>query len=162
MFDFSFLDDGALIPINDESELEELMNAFECAGMHWANGDNALEGVRKITQEIRYIRIRPKEQGFGRRNVITFSDTKFQAYTVSEVLSRARGNKPHKVSVKRIKNHNIKSRKTIRRKYMEVTFLIKKTGEVVTKPFTSYYLGEKFVNKLRHSKKLRLIAFRKI
>jgi len=45
---------------------------------------------------------------------------------------------------------------------MEVVFQIKKTGKVVTKPFTSYYLGERFVNKVRHSKKLRLIAFRKI
>ncbi len=45
---------------------------------------------------------------------------------------------------------------------MEVTFKIMSTGEVITKPFTSYYLGEKFVNKLRNSKKLQLIAFRKL
>lgn len=45
---------------------------------------------------------------------------------------------------------------------MEVTFKVRATGEVITKPFTSYYLGEKFVNKLRHSKKLQLISFRKV
>ncbi len=45
---------------------------------------------------------------------------------------------------------------------MEVTFLIKQTGKVVTKLFESRYLGEKFVKKLRYSKKLTLVGFRNI
>lgn len=45
---------------------------------------------------------------------------------------------------------------------MEVTFKIMSTGEVITSTFTSYYVGEKFINKLKYSKKLQLISFRKL
>lgn len=42
--------------------------------------------------------------------------------------------------------------------YMDVCFIINATGEKVTKFIASYYEAEKFVNKLRHSKKCTLVS----
>lgn len=40
-----------------------------------------------------------------------------------------------------------------------VVFLVKESGAVVEKIFDSPYLCRKFVNKLRHSKRCRLISY---
>ena len=41
----------------------------------------------------------------------------------------------------------------------DVTFLVLISNTKVTKSFTSAYLAQKFVNKLKHSKKCRLISY---
>ena len=43
--------------------------------------------------------------------------------------------------------------------YLEVTYIVNKTGTKLTKTFTSEYECNKFVNKLRHSKKCKLISY---
>ena len=45
---------------------------------------------------------------------------------------------------------------------MEVTFMVKETGRIVTKRFDSRYLGEQFVRKVRYSKKLTLVGYRNL
>lgn len=42
---------------------------------------------------------------------------------------------------------------------LEVVFLVKESGQKVTKEFDSPYRCRHFVNKLKHSKKLLLIAY---
>jgi len=42
---------------------------------------------------------------------------------------------------------------------LEVVFLVKESGAKVTKTFDSPYLCRLFVNKLKHSKRLQLIAY---
>lgn len=42
---------------------------------------------------------------------------------------------------------------------LEVVFLVKETGAKVTKVFDSPYRCRLFVNKLKHSKRLSLIAY---
>lgn len=42
---------------------------------------------------------------------------------------------------------------------MIVKFMVNATGKVVEKVFDSSYLGNKFVNKLRHSKKCTLLSY---
>lgn len=41
----------------------------------------------------------------------------------------------------------------------DVTFYVVESGQTVTKRFDSPYLARKFVNKLKHSKKCRLLAY---
>lgn len=41
----------------------------------------------------------------------------------------------------------------------EVTFLVLESNTEVTKTFDSEYLARKFVNKLKHSKKCRLLSY---
>lgn len=42
---------------------------------------------------------------------------------------------------------------------LTVRFIVVKTGAVVDKHFDSYFLCQKFVNKLRHSSKCRLVSY---
>ncbi len=42
---------------------------------------------------------------------------------------------------------------------LRVVFLVNETGAIVEKGFDSVYLCRKFVNKLRHSKRCRLISY---
>lgn len=42
---------------------------------------------------------------------------------------------------------------------LTVTFAVLATGVIVDKRFDSYYHCKKFVNKLRHSQKFRLISY---
>lgn len=43
--------------------------------------------------------------------------------------------------------------------YYKVKFIVLESGAEVTKGFDSPYLARKFVNKLRHSKKCRLVSY---
>lgn len=40
-----------------------------------------------------------------------------------------------------------------------VTFIVKESGQKVTKEFESAYLCRKFINKLRFSKRLTLVSY---
>lgn len=40
-----------------------------------------------------------------------------------------------------------------------VTFIVKSSGEKVTRGFASPYLAQKFINKLKYSKKCSLISY---
>lgn len=42
---------------------------------------------------------------------------------------------------------------------LEVVFLVKESGKTVTREFDSPYRCRLFVNKLKHSKRLQLIAY---
>lgn len=42
---------------------------------------------------------------------------------------------------------------------LNVRFVVVATGAVVDKHFDSYYLCRKFVNKLKHSSKCRLVSY---
>lgn len=42
--------------------------------------------------------------------------------------------------------------------YHKVVFIVRESGVKVTKGFDSYYKCEKFVNKVKRSKKLKLVA----
>ena len=43
--------------------------------------------------------------------------------------------------------------------YLEVTYIVKETGAKLTRTFTSEWECNKFVNKLRHSKKCKLVSY---
>lgn len=43
--------------------------------------------------------------------------------------------------------------------YYKVTFLVRETGAVVTRTFQEYLPCWKFVNKLKYSKRCRLISY---
>ena len=43
--------------------------------------------------------------------------------------------------------------------YYNVTFIVRATGEALTKSFDSEYMARQFVNKLRHSKKCALVSY---
>lgn len=45
--------------------------------------------------------------------------------------------------------------------YYQVKYIVRASGVEVTKGFNSPYLAQKLVNKLRHSKKCRLVSFMK-
>lgn len=46
----------------------------------------------------------------------------------------------------------------ISRYHYNVTFIVKSSGEILTKSFDSPYLARQFVNKLKHSKRCSLIS----
>ena len=42
---------------------------------------------------------------------------------------------------------------------MKVTFIVNKTGQTVERVFPSPYIAEKFIRKIKHSKKVRYVGY---
>lgn len=45
---------------------------------------------------------------------------------------------------------------------MKIVFMVRSTGKRVVRIFDSYYLGEKFLDKIKRSKKLALISWQEV
>jgi len=45
---------------------------------------------------------------------------------------------------------------------MRVRFMVNATGAIVEKVIYSYYIAEKFIRKVEHSKKLTLLSYGKV
>lgn len=101
MLDFSFLKDGDVIAIKNESELEAILTEFEKSGICWADGDKATlldEGLKKKVRYLIFhgyydIGFLPFFEDYGACfltcKVVSIPDESTCIYTVSEVLSSA-------------------------------------------------------------------------